>query len=353
MSEKKRILFLTANPTETAQLCLEREARDVGEELQRSQRREDFELKQQRAVRIRDLRRAMFDNKPQIVHFSGHGTQEGLVLEDDDGRLNVVATDALSGFFRLFANQVECVLLNACYSAVQAEAIGEHIKYVIGMRKEIGDEAAINFAVGFYQALGAGFSIEDAFESGKNNIQMQDIPEDLTPVLLIRKADKTAVRSSSPLAVSTDEPIAIFYSYSHRDKKLRDELDVHLSALRQRNIIKGWSDHEIKAGEEWGGEIDSHLNSAQIILLLVSQYFIASKYCYNIEMERAMERHEKGEARVIPIILRECDWHDLPFAKLQALPVYAEPITSWRNRNEAFYNVASGIKAVVEKIRNE
>ena len=122
------------------------------------------------------------------MHFSGHATTEGLVLEDSDGASQFVSADALSDLFQLFAGHVECVLLNACYSARQAAAIGEHIPYVIGMSKEIGDRAAIEFAIGFYDALGAGRSIEDAYRFGCVAIRLQGIPEHLTPVLHKRRA---------------------------------------------------------------------------------------------------------------------------------------------------------------------
>lgn len=178
-----KILFLSANPTNTIPLRLDEEEREIDEGLRRAVRRDHFKLEKKPAVRIRDLSRAILDAGPQIVHFSGHGATEGLVLEDSDGMAQLVSADALSDLFQLFAGHVECVLLNACYSAHQAAAISEHIPYVIGMSKEIGDRAAIEFAVGFYDALGAGRSIEDAYRFGCVAIRLQGLPEHLTPVL--------------------------------------------------------------------------------------------------------------------------------------------------------------------------
>ena len=141
-------------------------------------------MKQLWAVRVRDVYRALLDFNPQIVHFSGHGAgDDGLALEDEIGQVQFVNAAALTGLFELFANQVDCVLLNACYSEVQAEAIVKHIPYVIGMSKAIGDKAAIEFAVGFYDALGAGKSVEFAYELGCSAIQLAGIPEHLTPRL--------------------------------------------------------------------------------------------------------------------------------------------------------------------------
>src|SRR5919205_442800 len=130
------------------------------------------------------------------------------------------------------------------------------------------------------------------------------------------------------------EPLELFYSYSHRDGDLRDELETHLSMLKRQRAISQWHDRGIVAGEEWGGEIDEHLKTADIILLLVSANFLASDYCYDIELGLAMERHEAGEARVVPIILRPCDWSGAPFGKLQALPKNAKPVTTWSNKDE-------------------
>jgi hypothetical protein len=103
--------------------------------------------------------------------------------------------------------------------------------------------------------------------------------------------------------------LEVFFSYSHKDQDLRDQLETHLSLLKNQGFISSWHDRKIIAGTEWAREIDAHLNTAQIIMLLISADFLASTYCYDIEVKRAMERHNAGEARVIPIILRHCDWH--------------------------------------------
>ena len=146
--------------------------------------------------------------------------------------------------------------------------------------------------------------------------------------------------------------IEIFYSYSHRDERLRGNLDKHLSSLMRQGLITAWYDRNINAGTEWKHEIDTHLNTAQIILLLVSPDFIASDYCYSIEMTRALERYDAKEAHVIPIILRPTDWKDTPLGKLQALPTDGKPITSrsWHSRDEAFFDVEIGIKKVVKEL---
>jgi hypothetical protein len=237
-SPVRTILFLAANPNNSTQLRLGEEARDIEEGLISSQQREQFELKQKWAVRSRDIQRAMLDLSPQIVHFSGHGLGtetardsgeaarkmvaeaenpvplEGLVFENETGQAQLVSKEALAGLFELFAGQLECVLLNACYSEVQAEAIAAHIPYVIGMNRAIGDKAARVFAVGFYDALGAGKDIEFAYKFACNSIQMEGIPEHLTPVLKRRSEQpKSPPIESSPTETINSSDFYIAFPY--------------------------------------------------------------------------------------------------------------------------------------------
>jgi small subunit ribosomal protein S1 len=180
----RKILILAANPQGTDKLRLDEEARDIKEGLRQSKERDRFIIDSEWAVRPRDVRRTILYSKPQIVHFSGHGAEDGgLAFENEMGQVQLVQPDALAGLFKLLSEYVECVILNACYSEIQADAIARHIDFVIGMTKEIGDRAAIEFAVGFYDALGAGCSVEIAYEFGCNAIQMAGISEHLTPVL--------------------------------------------------------------------------------------------------------------------------------------------------------------------------
>jgi hypothetical protein len=179
-----KILILAANPKNTEKLRLDEEMREIQAGLERARKREQFDLIPRWAVRPQDLLRALLDYEPQIVHFSGHGGgEQGLALENDSGQAQLVSADALARLFKLFEGKVECVLLNACYSEVQAEAICQHVNYVIGMNQAIGDKAARKFAVGFYDALGAGRSIEDAYEFGCSAIYLEGISEHLIPVL--------------------------------------------------------------------------------------------------------------------------------------------------------------------------
>ena len=144
----------------------------------------------------------------------------------------------------------------------------------------------------------------------------------------------------------------LFFSYSHRDETLRDELEIHLTMLKRQGVITTWHDRRIGAGKEFGKEISHYLEEAEIILLLVSPDFLASDYCYDVEMARALERHKGGEARVIPVILRPCDWHSAPFGKLLAVPKDGKPVTKYANQDDAFLEIAGAIRVVANELRS-
>jgi TIR domain len=144
--------------------------------------------------------------------------------------------------------------------------------------------------------------------------------------------------------------INVFFSYSHKDEELRNELETHLATLKRQGVITTWYDRRIDAGDEFAGKISDNLESADIILLLVSPYFIASDYCYEVEMKRALERHERGEVKIIPVILQPCDWHSTPFGKLMAVPADGKPVSKFPNMHDALLEVTNAIRNAVEKM---
>lgn len=145
-------------------------------------------------------------------------------------------------------------------------------------------------------------------------------------------------------------PIELFYSYAHSDERLCKRLETHLSALRQQGVITEWYNRKIVAGSDWKESINAHLMTAAVILLLISPDFLASDYCYGVEMHRALARHATGDASVIPVILRPVDWQGMPFAHLQCVPTDAKPVTMWANRDEAFRDVAAAIRTAIEQL---
>ena len=194
----KTILILTANPSDTSRLRLDEEVREIQEGLNLSAGRDSFNVVSQWATRPDDLRRALLKYRPQIVHFSGHGAgAAGLLLENDLGNTKPVSSDALSLLFSLFPS-VDCVLFNACYSEVQADAIAKHIDHVIGMSDAMGDRAAIEFAVGFYDALGYGHPVPFAYELGLSAIALEGLDDVATPILKVRQSGADAVEAAAP-----------------------------------------------------------------------------------------------------------------------------------------------------------
>jgi len=144
--------------------------------------------------------------------------------------------------------------------------------------------------------------------------------------------------------------LSLFVSYSHADDALKNELMKHLEPLRRLRLIEAWHDRKLKPGEEWDKTISDQLEAADIILLLVSIDFINSPYCYDNELDKALELHEQRKARVVPIILRSCLWTHTPFAKLQALPKDAKAVTAWDDKDAALVNIAEGVKQVAEEL---
>ena len=142
----------------------------------------------------------------------------------------------------------------------------------------------------------------------------------------------------------------IFISYAHADEDLKKELDKYLKVLKRSSKVQVWNDRELIGGQEWDQTIMSELDKANIILLLISVDFNASDFIWDKELASAMKRHEEGTAHVVPIILRRCDWTDMPYAKLQALPRNATPVTEYPNRDTAFTEIAKGIEKLVDYV---
>ena len=165
---KVKVLFLSANPVATPKLQLDEEIREIGIKLRAAEYRDAFDFVPRFAARPDDLVQALLEHKPEIVHFSGHGSAaQQLIFVDDQGNEKPVTKEALVHLFRILKDNIRLVLLNACFTRPQAEAIAETIDCTIGMRKPIGDEAAIVFAASLYRALGFGRSVKEAFELGK------------------------------------------------------------------------------------------------------------------------------------------------------------------------------------------
>ena len=318
MSDRHKILLLSANPKDTQRLRLDEERREIEDGLLRAKQRSQFTIETAVAVRYRDLRRLILRHEPHIIHFSGHGEEEGLVFEDESGQAKFINEEALSGLFELVDDQVECVLLNACYSQEQAEAIAQHIPYVIGMKKAIGDRAAIEFAVGFYDALGAGKSYQTAYKFGCNGIQLAGIPEQHTPVWF------------GPSA-ATDQPTAsqrvlIRYREQEPESSLAQAFCKRLQAAGHDPVMAAegatWDN-------QWVSQIDQDLRRCDYLLLLLSETSVSSDRVAGEVQTARQVRERQGKPAILPIRV------NLP----QEYPVHAElwralqtiPQSDWRS----------------------
>jgi hypothetical protein len=195
MAEKIKVLFLAANPTDTSRLRLDVEAREIFEKIDQGSDRETFELIHHLAFRAKDLQRVLLKHQPHIVHFSGHGsTAEMIVLEDDAGKSKLVDRQALASLFKILKDNIRIIVLNACYTKLQAEALRDIIDYTVGTNNAVGDQAAIRFAAAFYGALAFRRSVQDAFELGKSELNLLGIGGAEKPELLIREG----VNASEP-----------------------------------------------------------------------------------------------------------------------------------------------------------
>jgi hypothetical protein len=255
MSRTKKILILAASPKDRDPLRLGEQVRDIREGLKLAKKRDQFVVLEKWAVRLRDIRRAMLEFEPHIVHFCGHGEEGKLIVENDSGNAITVNSKALSGLFKLFSDQIECVLLNASFCEKQADAIVKHIDYVIGMNGDIQSEAAIEFAVGFYDALGAGKSYDIAFEFGCNAVQLFEISSHHLPLLKIRTPKYTGPvkekfetfirdRYKGEVYSSTEErkkiSMGCFFYWESTSKKFKDyrdmDVDYHFDMTKHHSF---------------------------------------------------------------------------------------------------------------------
>jgi internalin A len=170
---------------------------------------------------------------------------------------------------------------------------------------------------------------------------------------LLNGVDLDRIKTLKSVTPAKMRRIRLFYSYSHKDERLRDDLETHLKILERLGLVESWHDRRINPGDEFARSIDDNLRRADIVLLLVSANFIASDYCWEKEMTLALERHAEGQTVVIPIILHACNWKKAPFGRLNALPQDGRPISQWRPKANAWENISAQIQRVIENLQTK
>jgi TIR domain len=352
----KTILILTANPNNISDRAFAQEVREIEQGLNRSMYREKFKLEQKWAVQTKDIRRAMLDIRramldirPNIIHFSGCGAgAEGLVFEDEGGNPKMVSGKALGQLFKSFVEDLECVVLNACYSKIQAEDIQKYIPgvKVVGMSAAIGTKAAIQYALGFYDGLGAGKSIDFAHELGENAIYLDGIVEDNAPILITTNEENSARQKENISIVSMllTTSLKIFVSYSDKDKDLKEKLISSLSPLERDNLVEIWSSTDILPGSVRDNEIRRKQEDADLIFLLISPDFIQSDSHYQLLTQVSSKDR-------VAILLRPTSLAEDNFPQLKFLPMNKKAVTLWHNIDEAFYDIGNSIRSICEKLK--
>ncbi len=238
------VLILAANPEQTTRLRLEAEMRDIRSALERSRYGRDIQVATRGAVRRQDVLRSVLDLKPTIVHFCGHGSdrtgQNGLVFENDDGQPNYVDTATLEEFFEIFSPDVRCVVLNACYSENQAEAVARHIDFVVGMDGAVEDRAALAYAVAFYDALGAGRNLGEAHTIACNAIRWTQQEGRLIPRLHVRKGAKLELFHPQADSESTESSVPASRQAGEHSRQTVEQFGVYLEDKLRDFVGREW-----------------------------------------------------------------------------------------------------------------
>ena len=353
----KTILILAANPKGTTQLRLNEEVREIEEGLRRSEERSSFIVKSRWATRPLDMQRAVLEEKPQIVHFSGHGVGEkGIVLEDAIGRAKPVGGKALAKLFSLLADQVECVLLNACHSQKQGEAIAKHIDTVIGMSQAVGDQAALQFAIGFYDALGAGRDYAFAYQWGCTAIAMEGIEESLTPVLLQKASAKPSPSIPEPDISNPAKPVSVEPDQSSPTKSAhvfisykRDVAPDENVALELYRVLS--QDHDVAidqsmlVGTKWQEWIDAQLQKADFLIVLLSEASVKSEMVMREIQKSHKLASQQGKPQILPVRLAYQEPFQYPLSE------YLNEINwaFWRDETDTSGLIAELQKAIAGK----
>ena len=348
-NQKVRILFLAANPRDTAPLRLGEEIRLIEERLRSADFRDRFELEQHHALRQTDLAQYLLRYRPHIVHFSGHGSTQGeIVLEDNQGSSRVVPAEALRTLFATLKDDIRCVVLNACWSESQARAIAQEIDCVVGMSRAVGDADAIHFGGGFYRGLAYGRDVQTAFNLGTNEIDLSGLPGSATPQLLTRSGIEAArvffvggsvviPAAYMPVIPALPGTQSVFISYSRAN---RDFVTTLIQDLQVRNV-RVWIDQQglVAGTPDWEQALRDAIRASSSVLLIASPASRQSRY-----VKGELEIAEMYGRKVYPVWADGDHWADsvpIDLIKTQYIDARASRYTAalWTNQSNLSWSL--------------
>lgn len=347
ITTKTKILLLAANPKNTEQLRLDEEFREIKERLRLGTQRESFEIHQGEAIRAKDLLQLLLEFKPDIIHFSGHASSNGIFLEDETGQSHLVNANALTSLFSLLES-VECVLLNACYTESQAALIHRHVPYVIGMQTAIGDKAALKFATGFYTALASGETIHKAYRYGCTAIQLAGIDESQTPVIHDKEGLNQKQQAQSSISTAAEKPRSldtlkdnpkqydIFISYRTTNREWVEILAKNLKQQGYKIFLDAW---ELQGGQNFMQTIYGAIKSSHCALLIATPDAAESGWVQREYEIMVQQQQEHDDFFYIPVIFGE--FPDFPF--LETVQAVDFKDSEQANYSEAFQRLISAL----------
>ncbi|MEB3123873.1 MAG: TIR domain-containing protein [Snowella sp.] len=326
---KKTILILVANPQGSAGLNLLPEVRNLQEAIQRSLNRERFAVEWRVAVQEEDLRRHILDIKPQIIHFCGHGTKEGLVIHDENNQVKLLSNEFLVDLLKNFSDRVECLVLNSCNTEPLAIEVAKHINYAIGMNQEVKDKSAIAFSEAFYDAIGAGEGIEKAFDIGKNAVlgitssdnqsrKLTAVREDDSPFISQNKEYLIPVlyknQNLAPLSSQSNQDFEFdaYISYVDKDPDSTWVWDVLLPKLEEAGLHIAVSGDSANPGVPRVIDIEQGIKqSKRTIVVLSKNYLLDNMTTFESALGQSMGIQE-GSYRLLPVKIMSLDGIELP-----------------------------------------
>jgi hypothetical protein len=295
------ILFLAANPGDTTPLSLDEEVRAIETMLRTAEHRDAFAFVSRWAARADDLQQQLLEQRPVIVHFSGHGELgSGLILAGDRDSQHSVSPAALAGLLRVLRDRIRVVSFNACHSLELAEAVAQEIECVIGMGDAISDEAARVFAASFYRGLGFGRSVGEAFELGRAALLLEGISEDRTPQLLTRPGvDPRTVHVLEP-AVAAKPRVALIAAED--DAAWLKKLQMHLRPLARTAGFEVWDPSKVAAGTRWREAVAEGFAGAQAVVVIVSPSLLADEE-FESRLPELLARARANSVSLLPLIV--------------------------------------------------